>query len=63
MPTKTYPVVELLGDGIGPELSDAVHFLADKALPFRIEWRSIDLSVASRGHRGTRLYDEAIDSR
>lgn len=60
MSLKTYPVVELLGDGIGPELSEAVHFLADKALPFRIEWRPIDLSVDNREHRGAKLYDEAV---
>ena len=28
----------------------AVHFLAEKALPFRIEWRPSNLFVASREH-------------
>ena len=33
----TYPVTELLGDGIGPELSRSVHRLAE-ALPVRLEF-------------------------
>ena len=33
----TYPVTELLGDGIGPELSRAVHRLAE-ALPIRLDF-------------------------
>ena len=57
---KTYPVVELLGDGIGAELSVAVHTLAEKALPFGIEWRQIDLGSANREKRGMVLYDEAV---
>ena len=36
---KSFSVVELLGDGIGAELSTAVHRLAEKALPFKIEFR------------------------
>ncbi|MBI4616578.1 MAG: isocitrate/isopropylmalate dehydrogenase family protein [Planctomycetes bacterium] len=56
---KTYPVVELLGDGIGAELAAAVRLLATSALPFAIEWRPFDLSVESRASRGEALYDEA----
>jgi isocitrate dehydrogenase (NAD+) len=59
MATKTYRVVELLGDGIGPELSESVHAVA-RQLPFAIEWVPIDLSVANRERRGNALYDEAV---
>jgi isocitrate dehydrogenase (NAD+) len=61
MAAKTYKVVELLGDGIGPELSEAVHTVAD-ALPVKIDWRPIDLSVANRDKRGAALYDEAVQA-
>ena len=37
----TYPVTELLGDGIGPELSRAVHRLAE-ALPIRLDFVPVD---------------------
>ena len=33
----TYPVTELLGDGIGAELSRAIHTLAD-ALPIQLDF-------------------------
>ncbi len=57
----TYPVTELLGDGIGPELSRAVHTLAD-ALPVRLEFVPIDLTVENRKLVGPKIYDEATDS-
>jgi isocitrate dehydrogenase (NAD+) len=57
---KTYPVVELLGDGIGAELSVAVHALAEKSLPCAIEWRQVDLGEQNRTKRGMALYDEAV---
>lgn len=57
---KSYPVVELLGDGIGPELSTAVHRLADEALPFRIEWLPFDLSVENRREKGKDLYKPIV---
>ena len=47
----TYPVTELLGDGIGPELSRAVHTLAD-ALPIRLEFLPVDFSLENRRARG-----------
>jgi len=56
---KHYPVVELLGDGIGAELSTAVHRLAEK-LPFVIDWIPIDISVESREKCGKELYDRAV---
>lgn len=56
---KHYRVVELLGDGIGPELSQAVHRLADK-LPVKVDWDPIDLSVEAREKGGKGLYDRAV---
>jgi isocitrate dehydrogenase (NAD+) len=56
---KTYRVVELLGDGISPELSQSVHAVAG-ALPCKIEFVPVDLSEASRKARGNVLYDEAV---
>jgi len=57
----TYQVTELLGDGIGPELSRAVHGLAD-ALPVRLEFLPVDLSLANRRARKTAVYDEAVEA-
>ena len=56
-----YKVTELLGDGIGAELSRAVHALAD-ALPIRLIFEPIDLSLANRRVRGAAIYDEAVAS-
>ncbi len=57
----TYPVTELLGDGIGPELSRAVHRLAE-ALPVRLDFVPVDFSLENRRARGRAIYDEAIES-
>jgi len=57
----TYPVTELLGDGIGAELSEAVHALAD-ALPIRLDFRPVDLTLANRRARGKAVYDEAVEA-
>jgi isocitrate dehydrogenase (NAD+) len=56
---KTYRVVELLGDGISPELSQSVHTVAE-ALPCRLEFHAIDLSEANRKARGEALYAESV---
>src|SRR5207248_2241692 len=62
MPTRpTYPVTELLGDGIGAELSRAVHALAD-ALPVRLEFLPVDLTLANRREQGAKVYDEAVEA-
>lgn len=62
MPMRpTYQVTELLGDGIGPELSRAVHTLAD-ALPIRLEFLPVDFSLENRRARSKFVYDEAIES-
>lgn len=55
---KTYTIVELLGDGISGELSRSVHALAG-ALPFRVEFVQVDLSLPNRQARGTAVFDEA----
>ena len=52
----TYPVTELLGDGIGPELSRAIHELAE-ALPIRLEFRPVDLSLENRRARRSNRAD------
>ena len=57
----TYPVTELLGDGIGPELSRAIHRLAE-ALPIQLEFIPVDISLENRRARGKKLYDEAVES-
>jgi isocitrate dehydrogenase (NAD+) len=56
----TYPVTELLGDGIGGELSRAIHRLAE-ALPIALEFRTVDFSLESRRARGKAIYDEAVE--
>jgi len=56
---KTHRVVELLGDGISPELSGSVRSVVE-ALPCRIEWVPVDLSEANRKARGNAVYDEAV---
>lgn len=55
---KTYKVVELLGDGISPELSQAVHSVA-ASLPCHLEFLAVDLSTEARARRGHAVYDEA----
>src|SRR4051794_18864140 len=57
----TYQVTELLGDGIGPELSRAVHTLAE-ALPIRLDFIPVDFSLENRGARRGTIYDVAVES-
>ncbi len=56
-----YAVTELLGDGIGPELSRAVHRLAE-ALPVRLDFVPVDFTLENRRARGRAIYDEAVES-
>jgi isocitrate dehydrogenase (NAD+) len=56
-----YRVTELLGDGIGAELSEALHTLAG-ALPQRIEFVPVDLSLEGRRRAGRAIYNEAVAS-
>ena len=51
LPVNTYPVVELLGDGISSELSASVHSIVD-ALPFDLEFQAVDLSDGNRRKQG-----------
>jgi isocitrate dehydrogenase (NAD+) len=57
----TYPVTELLGDGIGSELSRAVHRLAE-ALPIRLDFVEVDFRLENRRARAKAVYDEAVES-
>src|SRR5437764_327727 len=57
----TYPVTELLGDGIGAELSQAIHRLAD-ALPIQLDFVPVDFRLENRRARGKTVYDEAVES-
>lgn len=57
----TYAVTELLGDGIGAELSRAVHRLA-KALPVDLEFHAVDFTLANRRRNQRTIYDEAVES-
>ena len=58
---STFSVTELYGDGIGPELRDAVHRVAD-ALPVEIAFQPVDLTLENRRARGLTIYDEAVES-
>ncbi len=54
-------ITELLGDGIGPEVREAVHEVAS-ALPVTVRFHPIDLSLESRDQNGRRVYHEAVES-
>jgi isocitrate dehydrogenase (NAD+) len=56
---KEYKVVELLGDGIGPDLTVAVHELFD-SMPFKVNWKTVDFSVEGRSDQG--VYDRAVQA-
>jgi len=51
-------ITELLGDGIGPELAESVHAVAD-ALPVDFFFRQVDWSLGNREARGDDVMDEA----
>ena len=61
MMRPSYKVTEFLGDGIAAELSQAVRTLAE-ALPIRLEFEPVDLSLQNRRARGATIYDEAVVS-
>lgn len=54
-------ITELLGDGIGPELAESVHQVAD-SLPVDFRFIPVDWSLESREARGDAAIDEAFDS-
>ena len=48
------------GDGIGPELSRAVHRLAE-ALPVRLDFVEVDFRLENRRERGKSILYEAVE--
>ena len=54
-------ITELLGDGIGPELAEAVHQVAD-SLPVDFKFIPVDWSLETREARGDAAIDEAYES-
>jgi isocitrate dehydrogenase (NAD+) len=54
-------VTELCGDGIGPELREAVHTVAGM-LPVGVRFESIDLSLERRRRGAAEVYDAAVAS-
>jgi len=56
-----YEITELLGDGIGPELCQSLHTLAD-ALPLTLDFIQIDLSLENRRKTGPKVYDMAYEA-
>jgi isocitrate dehydrogenase (NAD+) len=57
----SYKVTELLGDGIGAELSTAIHGLAE-ALPIHLDFEPVDFTLENRRAKGATIYDEAVRS-
>ena len=57
----SYTITEFLGDGIGAELSQVVHTVAD-VLPCELKFQAVDLSLANRQSQGYAVYDEALES-
>ena len=53
---STIKVIELLGDGIGPELQESLHTVSD-SLPIKFEYIPYDLSVENREANGRELFD------
>ncbi len=54
-------ITELLGDGIGPELAESVHAVAD-SLPAELNFIPIDWSLETREKRGDDAIDDAVES-
>lgn len=54
-------ITELLGDGIGPELRQAVHTVAE-ALPLEFRFIPIDLSLENREHSHRDIFGQAVES-
>jgi len=55
---KTIEITELLGDGIGPELAESVHAVAD-SMPADFKFIPIDWSLENREAKGDEVIDEA----
>ena len=54
-------ITELLGDGIGPELAESVHAVAE-SLPADFDFRPVDWSLENREARGDDVIDEAEEA-
>ncbi len=54
-------ITELLGDGIGPELAESVHQVAD-SLPVDFKFIPVDWSLETREARGDDAIDDAYES-
>ncbi len=54
-------ITELLGDGIGPELAESVHAVA-QSLPMEFDFKPVDWSLENREARGMDVIDEAEES-
>lgn len=54
-------ITELMGDGIGPEIAESVHAVAD-SLPADFEFLPIDWSLETRERRGDDAIDDAVES-
>ena len=53
-------ITELLGDGIGPELAESIHAVAE-SLPVDFNFHQVDWSLVNREARGDSVIDEAND--
>ena len=58
---RAIEITELLGDGIGLELHQAVATVAD-VLPIELRFVPVDLSLKNRRAKGRAIYDQAIAS-
>ncbi len=58
---STIQITELQGDGIGPELAESVHQVAE-SLPADFQFIPIDWSLENRNKRGMDVIDEAVES-
>jgi len=54
-------ITELQGDGIGPELAESVHKVAE-SMPAEFNFIPVDWSLANREKRGDEVIDEAEES-
>jgi len=55
---KTIEITELMGDGIGPELAESVHAVAE-SMPADFKFIPVDWSLENREARGDDVIDEA----
>ncbi|MBX3411350.1 MAG: hypothetical protein KF708_01440 [Pirellulales bacterium] len=56
-----YTITELMGDGIAPELAQAVRIIASR-MPIQLDFETVDLSLPNREKHGTPLLEAAVDA-